>query len=262
MTRAFSTGLAKDPKMVSLESSAPTSGGRRFSRLALIFPVLIVTAAAISGCADSHDRMTTSAINDDYRQRHPIVLTEKEHNLDIPVAASDRRLTTGMRDTIRGFVQDYRTRASGTVEILAPRGSMNSLAASALRQQIRRELVANGIPSARIVDSSYGAGDPRDAAPIRLRFTATTALTNTCGQWPDDLSDNAFDNQNYYNFGCATQHNLAAQVANPTDLIAPRAASPIDTDQRSKVIDNYRKGSVPMSTAMIGGFSGSGGSGQ
>jgi pilus assembly protein CpaD len=258
MTRAFSTGLTKDLKMASLERNAPRIGRPSFSRLALIAPALILTAAAISGCADSRDRMTTSAINDDYRQRHPIVLTEKEHTLDIPVAVSDRRLTTGMRDTIRGFIQDYRARASGMVEILAPRGSVNSLAASELRQQIRRELVANGIPSARIVDSYYGAGEPGDAAPIRLRFTATTALTNKCGQWPDDLSDNAFDNQNYYNFGCATQHNLAAQIANPTDLISPRAVSPIDTDQRSKVIDNYRKGTVPTSTATIGGFSGSG----
>lgn len=262
MKRAFSTGPTRDYKMASLERNAPRIGRPRFSALALIAPALLLTAAAMSGCADSRDRMTTSAINDDYRQRHPIVLTEKERSLDIPVASSDRHLTTGMRDTVRGFVQDYRAHASGTVEILSPRGSVNTAAAAALRQQIRRELVTNGIPSARIVDSYYPAGDSGDAAPIRLRFTATTALTNTCGQWPDDLSDNAFDNQNYYNFGCATQHNLAAQVANPTDLISPRAVSPIDTDQRSKVIDNYRNGTVATSTATIGGFGGSGGSGQ
>ena len=125
--------------MASLERNAPRTGRPRFSTLVLIAPVLILTAAAVSGCADSRDRMTTSAINDDYRQRHPIVLTEKEHNIDIPVAASDRHLTTGMRDTIRGFVQDYRAHASGTVEILSPRQSVNALAASALRGQIRRE---------------------------------------------------------------------------------------------------------------------------
>ncbi|TIX92376.1 CpaD family pilus assembly protein [Rhizobium sp. P44RR-XXIV] len=242
--------------MASLKRSTPRLGNPRFSRLALIAPALFLTAAAISGCADSRDRMTTSAINDDYRQRHPIVLTEKAQNLDIPVASSDRRLTTGMRDTIRGFVQEYRGRASGTVEILLPRGSMNSQAASALRPQIRKELLGSGIPSARIVETYYPAGDAGDAAPIRLRFTATTATTNACGQWPDDLADNAFDNQNYYNFGCASQHNLAAQVANPTDLISPRAASPIDTDQRGKVIDNYRNGTVATSTATIGGFGG------
>lgn len=244
--------------MASLECNIPRNGRPRFLTLALIAPALILTAAAISGCADSRDRMTTSAINDDYRQRHPIVLTDQEHNIDIPVAASDRHLTTGMRDTVRGFVQDYHAHASGTVEILSPRGSANSSAVAALRQQIRRELTTNGIRSALIADSYYSAGYSGDAAPIRLRFAATTAVTNNCGQWPDDLADNAFDNQNYYNFGCATQHNLAAQVANPTDLVSPRAVSPIDTDQRGKVIDNYRNGSVPTSTATLGGFSGTG----
>lgn len=239
--------------MASLDRNAARGVGRRFRAMALIAPALILTGV-LGACAGSPDGITTSAIRDDYRQRHPIVLTEKEHNLDIPVAASDRHLTTGMRDTIRGFVQDYRAHASGTVEILSPRQSVNALAASALRQQIRRELVANGIPSGRIVDSYYAAGGPGDAAPIRLRFAATTATTNACGQWPDDLADNAFDNQNYYNFGCATQHNLAAQVANPTDLISPRAMTPIDADQRAQVIGNYRSGSTPTSTATVGGF--------
>jgi pilus assembly protein CpaD len=239
--------------MVSLERKAPRAVRSRFSRWRLIAPALALMSA-VSGCAGSPDGMSTSAIRDDYRQRHPIVLTEKEHSVDIPIAASDRHLTTGMRDMIRGFVQDYRAHASGTVEILSPRQSANTFAASALNPQIRRELVTNGIPSGRVVNSYYPSGGPGDAAPIRLRFTATTAATNNCGQWPDDLADNAFDNQNYYNFGCATQHNLAAQVANPTDLIAPRAMTPIDADQRSKVINDYRTGSSPTSSASVGGF--------
>ncbi|CAN7526511.1 CpaD family pilus assembly protein [Rhizobium rhizogenes] len=239
--------------MASLDRNAPRTGRPRFAALAMIVPVLIATVA-VSGCAGSKDGMATSAITDDYRQRHPIVLTDKEHRVDIPVSVSDRRLTSGMRDTVRGFVQDYRAHATGTVEIMTPRESANSPAASALRRQIRQELVASGIPSARIADNYYPAGGPGDAAPIRLRFMATTAVTNACGQWPADLADNAFDNQNYYNFGCATQNNLAAQVANPTDLIAPRAMTPIDADQRSKVIDNYRSGSTATSTASVSSF--------
>ena len=232
--------------MASLDRNAPRSSRPRFAALAMI-----VMATAVSGCAGSRDGMTTSAINDDYRQRHPIVLTEKEHSIDIPVFAGDRRLTSGTRDTVRGFAQDYRAHATGMVEIMIPRESANSPAASALRRQIRQELVASGIPSARIADSYYPAGGPGDAAPIRLRYMATAAVTNACGQWPADLADNAFDNQNYYNFGCATQNNLAAQVANPTDLIAPRAMTPIDAAQRSKVIDNYRSGTSATSTATI-----------
>ena len=55
------------------------------------------------------------------------------------------------------------------------------------------------------------------------------------------------------------QENLAAQVANPTDLISPRAMTPIDADQRSKVINDYRTGATPTSTASVGGFGGGSG---
>ncbi len=251
MTHPLSLRFTKDRPMASLECNAP-----RAARSSLAAMALIALAAAVSSCASPKDGMTTGALSDDYRQRHPIVLTQAEHNVDIPVSASDRGLTAGARDTVRGFSQDYKAHATGTVELLSPQGAANTPSASALRRQIHRELVANGIPSGRIVDSFYPAGGAGDAAPIRLRFMATTAVTNACGQWPEDLSDNAFDNQNYYNFGCAQQSNLAAQVANPTDLIAPRAQTPIDADQRSKVIDDYRSGSTPISTATVGGFGG------
>jgi len=36
--------------------------------------------------------------------------------------------------------------------------------------------------------------------------------------------------------------NLAAQIANPRDIIAPRAMTPSDVARRSVVFDDYRKG--------------------
>jgi pilus assembly protein CpaD len=249
MTHHLSISPTKDRSMARNERNAA-----RIARLSLAAVGLIALGVSVTSCANPRDNMTTGALSDDYRQRHPIVLTQAEHTVDIPVAAGERGLTAGARDTVRGFSQDYRSHSTGTVEIMAPRGAPNTPSVMAVRQQIRRELVATGIPSRRIVDTFYPADGAGDAAPIRLRFSATTAVTNACGQWPEDLSDNAFDNQNYYNFGCAQQSNLAAQVANPTDLIAPRAQTPIDADQRSKVISDYRSGSTPTSTATVGGF--------
>lgn len=256
MMRHLSISSTKDRSMAIQFSNAI-----RTTRLSLAAMALIALSAAVSSCATPPDNMATGALSDDYRQRHPIVLTQAEHNVDIPVAAGDRSLTPGMRDTVRGFSQDYRSHSTGTVEIQSPQGSTNSPSVMSMRRQIRQELVRTGIPSRRIVDTFYPADGAGDAAPIRLRFSATTAVTNACGQWPEDLSANAFDNQNYYNFGCAQQSNLAAQVANPTDLVAPRAQTPIDAEQRNQVIDNYRSGSTPTSTATVGGFGGTGGTG-
>ena len=47
-------------------------------------------------------------------------------------------------------------------------------------------------------------------------------------------------------FGCATQHNIAAVVANPEDFETPRTATPSDPMRRYQVFIDYRK---PKNTA-------------
>lgn len=215
-----------------------STGSVRLARM-LAIGALLVVGATIAGCAN-RDGMSTGALPDDYRTRHPIVIAEAEHALDVPVASSDRHLTMGARDVIRGFASSYRNSATGTVQILVPTGSINAHAASALRKEIRGVLVGAGIPAVRLVEASYQASGDGDAAPIRLSYAAITAKTAPCGNWPNDLVTNTIENKNYENFGCASQANLAAQVSNPMDLLGPRAMSPIDAVQRGQVISDYR----------------------
>jgi pilus assembly protein CpaD len=207
----------------------------------LLLPAaLALTTAMLAGCGTKDPTMTAS-IPDDYRTRHPIVLTEAEHTLDVPVASGDRALTMSMRDNIRGFAQDYASKTKGTMQIMVPKGSANAGAAAVLRKDIRATLVAAGVPGRRIIETAYGAAGQGDAAPIRLAFVSTTAKTNTCGQWPEDLAVNTIENRQYYNFGCASQANLAAQIANPMDLVGPRGMTPIDAERRATAIQDYRE---------------------
>ncbi len=232
----------RDKPMAQIKTSASHGG---FSKS--LIAAAAVAAAMLSGCA-SRDQLTTGGIPDDYRQRHPIVVAEAEQSVDIPVASTDRRLNTAQRDMIRGFAQNYGSRATGPVYLLTPEGSPNSNAARQLRGQVRAELSARGIASSKIVNSSYVTLSATDAAPIRLTFVGTTAMTSQCGQWPKDLI-NDFGNQNYYNFGCATQNNLAAQIANPEDLVAPRGMTPIDATRRNAAIKEYRERTTTIEDA-------------
>lgn len=74
-------------------------------------------------------------------------------------------------------------------------------------------------------------------------------VASQCGLWPNDLgiAPGGDDHMNRpsWNHGCATQHNLAAIVANPNDLIAPRAETPADTARRQTVFGRYRRGEPP-----------------
>ncbi|MEO0498747.1 MAG: CpaD family pilus assembly lipoprotein, partial [Pseudomonadota bacterium] len=50
-----------------------------------------------------------------------------------------------------------------------------------------------------------------------------------------------FENRNYQNFGCASQANFATQLADPKDLVTPRASSPVDAEQRAEVFKIYKR---------------------
>ena len=202
---------------------------------------MLLAVSLLSGCAGwPGNSVTVGAVPDDYRTNHPIIVAEKERSVDLPVASGDRKLTISMREIVRGAAQSYRSSASGAIRIMVPVGSANAGAASVLSTQVAEVLRDEGVPGDRILSSPYHVTSPDDAAPIRIAFMAITASTGECGRWPEDLLANTTENKHYANFGCATQNNLAAQLANPGDLIAPRGMTPIDAERRSTVIEAYR----------------------
>ena len=89
--------------------------------------------------------------------------------------------------------------------------------------------------------ASYRASPEEVSAPVRVSFAAMRAQTDKCGRWPDDLLDTS-ENKHYANFGCSYQNNVAAQIANPADLLGPRKQSPIDAANRETVIGIYQAG--------------------
>ena len=202
---------------------------------------LLIAAALLSGCAGwpGHS-VTVGAVPDDYRTNHPIIVSEQERTVDLPVGSGDRKLTISMRETVRGAAQTYRSNASGAIRIMVPVGSVNAGAASVLSTEVAKILRSEGVPGDRIISSPYHVSSPEDAAPIRIAFMAITAATDECGRWPEDLLADTTENRNWANFGCASQNNLAAQLANPGDLIAPRGMTAIDAERRSAVIEKYR----------------------
>jgi pilus assembly protein CpaD len=74
-------------------------------------------------------------------------------------------------------------------------------------------------------------------------------VTSQCGLWPRDLgvSDPGYSlsNEPSWNLGCATQANVAAQVADPIDLVRGRPEGRIDTVRRTQDIGKLREGKDP-----------------
>lgn len=209
------------------------------SRRGALLPVLAaVTATLLSGCgALRTDHVTVGAIPDDYRTNHPIVVGEKQEVIDIPVAVDGYRLTRGQRDAVEGFLYPYDRKAASPVTILVPSGAANSAAASTIAVELGNAMRRQGVSN--IYVQHYEVGQPDVAAPMRVTYSAIRASTGKCGRWPADLNENP-DNRHYANFGCSYQNNLAAQIANPHDLLGPRRPTEIDAENRTVAIDRYQ----------------------
>lgn len=222
-------------------SSVPRRTGSFGARL------LILTAFAVPLAACSSDKVaqTGSVYPYDYRERHPIVLAEKPKTLDVFIrgAALDERQI----DDVKTFAAEYRSRGSGVMTVQVPTGNP---AAHRTLDSVRRALSQGGLAGRAISVSSYQPTDPSLAAPIRLSYSQMQAAVDSeCGLWPQDLgvSNAGFNlrNEPYWNYGCATQSNFAAQIADPVDLVRGRTPGAIDPIRRSNNIAKLRDGNDP-----------------
>jgi pilus assembly protein CpaD len=201
-------------------------------------------AVGLSGCrSDLEDPgvHVASWAMIDARQRHPIVVTDQPANLNLRVSVGAMGLTPAQRAQAIHFFRTYGSGGgSARLAIGVPSGSANEGAAVRALRDLRTIVHEAGIDEANVTVGPYRAS--RDAsAPIKLTYARFVAEAPECGHWPDNL---AHDRKNlpYANLGCASQRNLAAQIANPADLLGPRSMTPAPAERRDVVYDNFVKG--------------------
>jgi len=226
-----------------------TADRRRNLRAALALTGLSVMLGA---CNTTGDVVTTQTVPTDYRQRHPIAVQEAKKSIVIFVGKARGGLTAAQRADVAGVARDWVREGTGSVIVDVPTDTANSRAAAATYQDIRSVLASGGVPSRAVVQHAYRPEDPGLLPTIRLSYSRIAAVAGPCGLWPEDVGPSILDpgyneNQPYFNFGCASQRNLAAMIDNPADLEQPRAETPAYTARRDIAFDRYRKGSATSS---------------
>jgi pilus assembly protein CpaD len=209
---------------------------------AALAAVLLAVAGLSGGCASySRDHVIVGSVPDDYRTRHPIIVSQSQIHEDIVVSASARELSYRDRGVVEDFTSRFRRSGAEGIAIIIPAGAANEAAARRVAWAAAKVMQEKGVPSHRIHIEHYPAGGHGDAAVLRLAYTDIQArLDSKCGVWDEDLTEMS-ENRNYSNFGCSTQQNLAAMIANPADLLAPRGTSEIDATRRTTVIEDWRE---------------------
>lgn len=195
-------------------------------------------AAAAAGCAgDKTVRQTGLTPTEHYA----ISVTPREDQ--ILLAPHADALSPAQTSAIADMVTRWRDVGEGDIRIQAPaRGGEEAYRATAL---IQDAIYGFGVrpDQVKVVDYDPGA---RPHAPIVVGFTRYDATGPRCGRnWGSYTS--TFDNGVTANFGCATTANVAAMLANPGDLVAPRQDDPSDAQRREVVLGKYRQGQTSSS---------------
>jgi pilus assembly protein CpaD len=213
--------------------------------------VLIATfAATLAGCNTTTVADTTGSIPLAYRDRHPIAMKEGKKSLTLFVGAGRGGLSPMQRAEVLAFAQNWKRDATGGITIDRPVGVANERAANDTLKEALSIIVQTGVPNNGIGIRPYHPGP--NHGTLRLNYPLMVADAGPCGLWPDDLGASNdvkhYQNQQYYNFGCSTQRNLAAMVAEPADLVQPRAEGPAYNAKRTFGVDKWRKGESPATT--------------
>lgn len=223
---------------------------KRRSTTALRVVTLVGLAASLAGCY-STQRVTEVPYPEDYHQRHPITLKEREQTVEVFVGRNRGGLSPSQRADVLAFAQQWRHEASSGIIVDVPHSKAIDRASATSLREVQSIFAASGVPRNAIYMRPYKAPDPT-LASIKLNFAKLSADAGPCGLWPHDLGvslDRTYtENRAYWNLGCASQRNLAAMVVNPADLVQPRGETPAYAPRRSVAIEKYRKGDNPSGT--------------
>ena len=202
-------------------------------KLDALFRGLAVASMLVAGsCSVANDGAT---ISEDGDRNHPITVEPSYREMKLQFAGGDTGVSADDAIKFDAFLADYRSHGSGSLGISVPNGAPAHAAITFFAERA----AATGISRDKILVSTHDVanGDFR----VDVSYIAYKASTDSCGDWSEDLSFTA-ENQTAKNFGCSVQHNIAAMVADPRDLVSPRPFETADGNRAATVLSAYEQG--------------------
>jgi len=193
-----------------------------------------IAAVVLAGsCTAPMNQLTLS---NDGAVNHPITVEARTSAIKLPFSASAAGLLPEDAARLDAFVAVYLERGSGALTISAPAGRD----ASAAIGYFAERLASLGVERSRILVGTHKAAGEN---LVEIGYVLYVAHSDPCGDWSKDLANTAA-NQSSPNFGCSVQHNIAAMVSDPRDLVQPRPMTDGDATRRNTVLGKYEKGST------------------
>ncbi len=191
---------------------------------------------ALAGCIQTDEQIRWSN-----RMHTQIVAEETTAELKIDTVVSGEKLGSFERDAVKGFAASYQQEGHGSVIISRPSNGPDDVSAMRAAADARAVMLAAGVEAGMIAEGTYDGSGAR-STPLIISYRTYNATVPNCpdiSHW--DFSD-TYSNAALPSFGCAVSVNLAAMIANPSDLVGAQPMDPADAGRRSVVLTKYRAG--------------------
>ena len=204
----------------------------RFGSLAAL-----AVAATLGACAGGAGSADQAAFPITPLSRYALQI---EPGIDrIALAVHDEGLSPNQSAAVHALAGRYFAARADVLTIEAPSG--DDPAANRSTWAVRAALERAGVPSDRLRVAAYNAPDAR--APVLAGFETVQAAIPNCAAERGNMAGR-MSNQSSMGLGCAITANMAAQIADPRDILGARPMTPADSGRAAVVFGNYRQGLV------------------
>jgi pilus assembly protein CpaD len=200
--------------------------------------------ALLTACASTGEQAQTAAAPRTDTEQWTNRVKVDSHPDELLLAPHAEGLSPAQDQALDGFLRRWLEAEAREILISAPVGGPNSDVPGRMAFAARTRLVGMGAPATAVRIVGYDAGGAPNA-PRKVGFLRYRASIPQCGGW-DNITATK-DNKPYENYGCAVAANMAAQIANPEDLLSPRDSTPADAGRRDTVMGKYRRGETTAS---------------
>ncbi|MDK2761365.1 MAG: CpaD family pilus assembly protein [Sphingopyxis sp.] len=185
---------------------------------------VLALATSLAGCTG------TAASNRSLESVHQPIVRNAIHQFD--VAATNGELAPSEQGRLQGWFDAMGVRYGDRIAI----EDASVYGATSAQATVRSMIARRGLLVSQDVPVTTGAVPP---GHLRIIVTRASAFVPGCPDWASKSSINP-TNSTSSNYGCATNSNLAAMVADPNDLIKGARGDRDDPATATRAIRTYR----------------------
>ncbi len=204
----------------------------------LTVSAILLASVGLAACSSS-PAVPVEYIDTPVLERFDVGVVERLETLEIVLDPSSNRLSIDQREQVADFVRAYADVGQGPLSMILPQGSGNPQSAIGAVAEAREIAWKNGIEYKEI----RGGASPFEFQPVvTLSFRRFEAVAPECESLGSVDIASTRTNADLPNLGCSVRTNLAAMIADPSDLLGNRELDPGDSARRHITFQAYRQG--------------------